>query len=94
MALRYIATRTEPQWGLNEEEEFVSQDENLKSVLYNFGWLKPYDDTMPLPPKGMVDYEPGKSYRPNRYVIYDQHIYKSKVQTSDTWVALEWDLKV
>lgn len=93
--MRIIATRTCPSWGLVEEEEFVSIDEQIKSVFLEFGWAKPYDPTLPFPPKGMNDYEPGLSYPINRYVIYtDGHLYKSNAQTSTTWVPSEWTLKI
>lgn len=92
--MRIIATRTDATWGLIDEAEFISTDEALKSIFLEFGWAKPYDDTLPLPPKGLNDYEPGLSYPPNRYIIMDQHIYKSNTQTSPAWNILEWDLKV
>lgn len=92
--MRVIATRTDSVWGLVDEAEFVSANESLKEIFLEFGWVKPYDDTKPLPPKGVNDYESDMIYPPGRYIIKDAHIYKSNKTTSTTWVLSEWDLKV
>lgn len=92
--MRIIATRTDANWGLVDEAEFVSQDDNLKAIFVDFGWAKPYDSTLPLPPKGLNDYEPGLSYPPNRYILKDGNMYKSNTQTSTTWILAEWDIKI
>lgn len=92
--MRIIATRTDTSWGLVEEEEFISNDDSIKQIFLEFGWAKPYDDTLPLPPKGINDYEPGMSYPPNRFVIKDGALKKSNTTTSTTWVELEWDARL
>lgn len=94
MSHRVIATRTDDVWGLVEEEEFVSLDEEKKEIFLEFGWVKPYDITKPLPPKGLNDYEPGMVYPKDRYIIKDNAILKSNCETSNTWIAAEWDIKV
>ena len=92
--MRVIATRTDTGWELVEEEEFLSRNEQLKAIFLEFGWVKPYDDTAPLPPKGLNDYEVGMGYPINRYIIKEGSIYKSNCITSQRWVDTEWDLKV
>lgn len=94
MAHRVIATRTDANWNLVEEAEFVSINEELKEIFLEFGWVKPYDDTKPLPPKGLNDYEAGMIYPINRFVIKNGSICKSNCETSPTWVDIEWDIKV
>ena len=89
--MRVIATRTDASWGLEEQEEFISTDEQLKVALLDFGWVKPYDDTKPLPPKGLNVYEPGMSYGPGRFVIKNDSLRISNCKTSNTWVESEWD---
>lgn len=92
--MRVIATVANDDWGLVEEEEFITSNQQLKQVLLEFGWLKPYDETKPLPPKGLNDYEPGMIYPKNRYIIKDNELLKSNCVTSDTWVKAEWDIKI
>jgi len=91
--MRIIAIMTVPDWGLVEEEEFISIDEVEKSAYVQMGWAKPYDDTLPLPPKGLNDHEL-LSYPPKRFVIKDGSLYKSNTVTSNTWVLSEWDVKI
>lgn len=91
---RIIATRTDDTWGLVDESEFVSENESLKEIFLEFKWAKPYDDTKPLPPKGINNYEDGMVYPENRFIIKDGHIYQSNTDTSTTWVLSEWDLKI
>ena len=92
--MRVIATRTDDAWGLTEEEEFTSTNEQLKEIFLEFGWVKPYDTTKPLPPKGLNDYEPGMSYPKDRFVIYNNSLLQSNKITSTTLVPSEWDVKV
>ncbi len=92
--MRVIATRTDDNFGLIEEAEFISRDEQLKLILLEFGMVKPYDDTKPLPPKGLNDYEPGMIYPKDRYVIKDNAMYKSNVETSSSWILSEWTVKI
>ena len=91
--MRVIATRTDDDHGLIEEQEFISDNEDLKSIYIEFGWVKPYDDTKVLPPKGMNDYEL-KSYPKDRFIVKDGNMYKSNTITSETFVLSEWDLKI
>lgn len=92
---KWIATITKhtDMFTLVEEQEFIG-DADVTEVLFQFGWIKPYDDTNPKPPKGIADYEAAKSYPEDRFVIMDQHIYRSKVVTKTTWDSNEWELKV
>jgi len=98
--MRAIATVANDDWGLVEEEEFITSNQQLKQVLLEFGWLKPYDETKPLPPKGLNDYEHGMIYPKDRFIIKDGSIYKSKIETSTSWVYEidnvddEWELKI
>jgi hypothetical protein len=92
--MKVIATRTDDVWGLVEEDEFISVNEELKQIFLEFGWVKPYDDTKPLPPKGLNDYEDGMSYPANRYVVKNDSMYKSNCITSTSWVNSEWDIKI
>ena len=92
--MRIIATVTIDSQGLVEEQEYVSTNEQTKAIFVELGWAKQFDDTKPLPPKGINVYEPGKSYPKARQVITLGRIYKSKVVTSTTWVLLEWDILV
>lgn len=94
MAHRVIATRTDDTWGLVEEEEFVSADEAKKEIFLEFGWVKPYDDIKPLPPKGLNDYVSGLSYPANRYILNLGSMWKSNCITSKTWIETEWDIKI
>lgn len=94
MAHRVIATRTDDVWGLVEEQEYVSTNETLKEIYLEFGWVKPYDDTKPLPPKGLNNYELGLVYPAGRFVVKDGSLYQSNTVTSTTWVLAEWDLKI
>lgn len=91
--MRVIATRTDDVWGLVDEAEYIGTD-TAKIVFLELGWVKPYDDTGPIPPKGIAEYESGKVYPPNRYIINLGHIYKSNTVTSTSWVLSEWGLKV
>jgi len=100
--MRVIATATRKKWGLVEDEEFISSDEEKKEIYEKFGWVKPYDDTEPLPPIGIaVDYEDGMKYPKNRPIIKEGNIYQSNTDTSTTWIhsiipgePSEWDIKV
>ena len=94
MPHRIIATRTNDDLGLIEEEEVLGASEQLKEILVELGLAKFYDDTKPLPPKGLNDYEVGMIYPKDRYIIKDGSLYKSNIKTSNIWVALEWDIKV
>ncbi len=94
---RWIATITNDDWGLVEEQEFTGTTDIIEA-FYQFGWIKPYDDTLPLPPKGIGDYETGKAYPNNRRVFKDNAIWASFVgdgnYTSTQWVEGEWILKI
>lgn len=92
--MRVIATRTNDSIGIVEEEEVISINEQFKEVLVEIGLAKPYDDTKPLPPKGLNDYEVGMVYPKDRYILKNDSLYKSKQTTSASWVELEWDLKI
>ena len=92
--LRVISTRTDDVWGLTEEEEFVTTNEQLKEIFLEFGWVKPYDDTKPLPPKGLNDYEPGMVYPKDRYVVLNNSLVKSNCITSTEFVPSEWGVKI
>ncbi len=89
--LRVIATRTDDTWGLTEEAEFISTNTQLKEIFLEFGWVKPYDDTKPLPPKGLNNYEPGMSYPKGRYVVIGNALLQSNCETSARLVRSEWD---
>jgi len=89
-----IATRTDDAWGLIEEAEFISADDQLKEIFLEFGWVKPYDTAKPLPPKGLNDYEPGMSYPDGRFIIYNNSLLKSNCVTSIELVRSEWDVKI
>jgi len=91
--MRVIATQTNDDLGLIEEQEFISTNEDLKAIYLEFGYVKPYDDTKVLPPKGLNDYEL-KSYPKDRFIIKDGNMYKSNTVTSDTFVLSEWDVKI
>ena len=95
--MRVIATQTNDDLELIEEQEFKSSNEDLKAIYLQFGYVKPYDDTKVLPPKGLNEYEL-MSYPNNRFIIKDGNIYQSDVgdgnMTSNTWVDIEWAIKV
>ena len=91
--MRVIATRDDNNHGLIDEKEFISDDEQLKEIYLEFGYVKLYDDNKPLPPKGLNDWEP-KSYPSDRFIIKDGSMYKSNCVTSDTWVSSEWNIKI
>ncbi len=91
--MRVIATQTNDDLGLIEEQEFISSNEDLKAIYLEFNYVKPYDDTKVLPPKGLNDYEL-KSYPKDRFIIKDGNMYKSNTDTSETFVLSEWDLKI
>lgn len=92
--IRVISTRTDDAWGLVEEDEFITSNEQLKEIFLEFGWVKPYDDTKPLPPKGLNNYEPGMSYRKDRFVLLDGALLQSNCITSTALVRSEWDVKI
>lgn len=94
--MRVIAIRTDTVGSveLTEEQEIVTDNEELKYILLSWGWAKPYDDSKPLPPKGLGLYEPGIVYPFGRFFIKDGNLYQSKQTTSNTWVASEWDLLI
>lgn len=92
--MRVIATRTDDVWGLVEEEEYVSTNETLKEIYLEFGWVKPYDDTKPLPPKGLNNHEAGLSYPVGRFIVKDGSLYQANTTTSTTWVLAEWDIRI
>ena len=92
--MRVIATRTDDNWGLVEEEEFISINEDLKAIFLEFNWVKPYDDSKPLPPKGLNNYESGMEYPKDRFIIKNDSLYQSNTITSIVWVESEWDLKI
>ena len=101
MAHRIIATQnrviyqadvTTPIVTLFEEQEVVTLDEKLKEALLSWGWAKPYDDTKPLPPKGIGIYEIGMIYQKDLFVLNGNALYQSKTITSNTWVLSEWNL--
>ena len=94
MALRIIATQTNDSLGLIEEEEVITTNDQLKEILVELGLAKLYDDTKPLPPKGMNDYEPGMVYPKNRFILKNDSLYKSNKVTSTTWIESEWDIKI
>jgi len=92
--IRVIATRTDANWDLVEEDEFITDNEVLKNIFLEFNWVKPYDDNCPLPPKGINDYEEGMSYPKDRFIIMGNSIFQSNCITSTTLVRDEWDVKV
>jgi hypothetical protein len=94
MAHRIIATQTNDSLGLVEEEEVISDNDQLKEILVELGLAKLYDDTKPLPPKGMNDYEIGMIYPKDRFILNSGSLYKSNTTTSTSWIASEWDLKI
>jgi len=91
--LRVISLCTNDDLGLIEEEEVQGSDQ-LKEILVQLQLAKFYDDTKPLPPKGMNDYEPGMVYPKDRFILKNDSLYKSKKVTSTTWIESEWDLKI
>ena len=101
MAHRIIATQNRviyqadgvtPIVTLIEEQEVITLDEKLKEALLSWGWAKPYDDTKPLPPKGIGLYEIGLSYPKDRFVLNGNGLYQSNTITSTVWTLSEWDL--
>lgn len=91
--MRAISLCTNDDLGLIEEEEILGSDQ-LKEILVQLQLAKFYDDTKPLPPKGMNDYEVGMSYPINRFILKNDSMYKSNKVTSTTWIDSEWDLKI
>lgn len=94
MSQRIIAVITNDDLGLIEETEIVGATEDLKNILVELGYAKFYDDTNPLPPKGLNDYEPGMVYPKDRFILKNDSLYISKQITSSTWVLSEWDIKI
>ena len=92
--MRVIGTRTNDVWGLVDEEEFITSNQQLKQILLHFGWVKPYDETKPLPPKGLNDYETGMIYPKDRFILKNGSMYQSNIETSSTWINSEWDIKI
>lgn len=101
MSIRIIATQSRTVYEadgttaivtLNEGNEVVSENIELKEALMLWGWAKLYDDTKPYPPRGIRLYETGKEYAENQLVINGNGLYESKQNTSESWVPLEWEL--
>jgi len=92
--MRIIATQTNDSLGLVEEEEVITTNERLKEILVEIGLAKLYDDTKPLPPKGLNDYELGMTYPKDRFILKNDSLYKSNKVTSTAWIDSEWDLKI
>ena len=92
--MKVIATRTDDVWGLVEEDEFISTNNQLKEIFLQFNWVKPYDTTKPLPPKGLNNYESGMEYPKDRFIIKNGCLYQSNTTTSIIWVESEWDRKL
>lgn len=96
--IRIIATVTNVQFGLVDQVEFTNGTDSEKAAFVALGWAKEYDDTKPLPPKGIGNYEPGLSYPDGWFVFKDGNaVYQSTLTTKDamtstTWVAGEWTL--
>jgi len=76
---------------LVDQEEFISENEELKKLLVFHGWAKDYDPSKPRPTKGMWFYEE-MEYKPLQFVIKDNTLYYSKAgqKTSTTWIPTEW----
>ena len=84
---------------LVNEQEFISTDEELKCLLHCMGKARLYDDTQPLPPKGVGIYEVGKKYPYDRFMLKDGNLYQAEEEanltlgkTSDTFILSEWKL--
>ena len=92
--IRVISTRTDGTWGLVEEDEFITSNQQLKEIFLEFGWVKPYDDTKPLPPKGLNNYEPGMSYPKDRFVILGNALLQANCITSTALILSEWDVRI
>jgi len=94
MSHRIIATRDGSIGSVElvEEKEVVTENEELKEILMSWGWARPFDPTAPMPPKGINSYETDKAYPIDRFIVYSGSLYKSKIVTSSTWIASEWDL--
>ena len=93
---RIIATVTNDDLGLDVECEIIGASDLLKKALLTAGMAIGYDDTKPLPPKGLNEYEPGMVYSRGRQIIYNDSLYISDVavdqKTSATWINSEWRL--
>ena len=92
--MRIIATVTNDNLGLIEENEVLNATMELKEILVELGYAKIYDDTKPRAGKGITVYESGMSYPTDRQIIYNDSIYISNCITSPTWIAAEWDILV
>lgn len=94
---RWVATITDNKWGLVNQQEYIGDIESTRAFS-QFGWIKPWDDADPMPPKGINDYETGKSYPNGWYVLTASGLFKSNVgdgnYTSGTWVSSEWLQKI
>lgn len=91
---RVIATITNDDLGLIEETEVIDVSDDLKDILVEIGYAKFYDDSKPLPPKGLNEYEEGMIYPEDRYIMKDDGLYKSNQVTSTSWVPAEWTIKI
>lgn len=96
--MRIIATVTDARWGLVDQVEVTNATDSEKAAYKALGWAKEYDDTKPLPPKGIGNYEPGLSYPDGWFVfkdgnaVYQSTLANKDLMTSTTWVAGEWTL--
>ncbi len=91
--MRIIATVTNDDLGLVEENEVVGATEKTLQVLVDLKMAKVYDDTKPIVGKSVNVYEE-KSYPTDRQVFHNDSIYISNTVTSETFVPSEWDILV
>lgn len=91
--MRIIATVTNDDLGLIEENEVVGATEKTMQVLVDLKMAKIYDDTKPIVGKSVNVYET-KSYPIDRQVFYNDSIYISNTTTATTFVPSEWDILV
>lgn len=96
--MRAIATVTNAQWGLVDQVEITNANDAEKAAFVALGWAKEYDDTKPINPKGIENYEPGMSYPHGWFVfkggnaVYQATLANKDLKTSTTWVPAEWTL--
>ena len=91
--IRWIGLEDSDSLGIVTEQEFFSTNEALISALYTKGYIKPYDDIKPLPPKGLNIHE-NKIYPSGRLIANNGNLYQSKpdMDTSATFIEAEWNM--
>lgn len=91
--MRIIATCSNDNLGLVEENEVIGASEKTMQVLVDLGMARIYDDAKPMVGKSVNKYE-AKSYPEGRQVFHNDSVYISNKITSAAFIPSEWDILV